>query len=111
MLLLILLSRKWKVKLRSILPTAKPLILDLYVPKKIEALIRGGNNFNTPTNLFFAAAVLVIPATKGFLSTILKASFTRWLNTCVGLVLTVIMVLIAFTPFTSCELFTYFLQL
>ena len=84
---------------------------DLYVPKKIEGLISGDNNLNSPTNLFFATAVLAIPAIMVFLSITLKASINRWLNICVGLVFTAIMVLIAFTSFTLWRTFYVFLAI
>ena len=84
---------------------------ELYVPKKTEGLISGNNLLDSPTKLFFAAALLAIPAIMVFLSVVLKASINRWLNICVGLFFTAIMVLIALTSITPWRTFYVFLAI
>jgi len=82
---------------------------ELYVPQKTEGLINGNNLLDSPIKLFLAAVLLAIPALMVFLSVFLKASINRWLNICVGLFFTAIMVLIAFTSITPWRAFYVFL--
>lgn len=84
---------------------------ELYVPEKTAGLISGDNLLDNPTKLFLAALLLAIPAVMVFLSILLKASINKWLNICVGLFFTAIMVLIAFTSLTPWRAFYVFLAI
>lgn len=84
---------------------------ELYVPKKTAGLISGENLLDSPTKLFLAALLLAIPAVMVFLSILLKAAINKWLNICVGLFFTAIMVLIAFTSLTPWRAFYVFLAI
>lgn len=84
---------------------------ELYVPKKTAGLISGDNLLDSPTKLFLAALLLATPAVMVFLSIILKAPINKWLNICVGLFFTAIMILIAFTSLTPWRAFYVFLAI
>lgn len=84
---------------------------ELYVPKKTAGLISGDNLLDSPTKLFLAALLLAIPAVMVFLSIILKVPINKWLNICVGLFFTAIMILIAFTSLTPWRAFYVFLAI
>jgi hypothetical protein len=53
---------------------------ELYVPKKVEGLLNGSSILDTPTKLFIAAFLLLIPALMVCLSLILKPALNRFLN-------------------------------
>ncbi len=78
---------------------------ELYVPQKVEGLIKGENLLNSPANLFAASFVLAIPALMVCLSIILKPAINRWLNITAALFFTAIMLLIAFTSITPWRAF------
>ncbi len=84
---------------------------ELYVPQKTEGLVNGNNLLDSPSKLFLAAALLAIPALMVFLSVVLKPSINRWLNICVGVLFTAIMVLIALTSITPWRAFYVFLAI
>jgi hypothetical protein len=58
---------------------------ELYVPKKIDELIDGKNNLDSPLKLFTATIVLTIPALMIFLSLVLNPKLAKWLNIGVGI--------------------------
>jgi len=83
----------------------------LYSPNKIEGLINGENNLNTPIKLFLATVLLVIPALMICLSIFLKPKVNRILNMVFGVIYTLIMLLIAFTSLSSWLTFYVFLAI
>lgn len=83
----------------------------LYVPNKIESMINGTSNLNTPIRLFFASFLLVIPAIMIALSIFLKPKINRVLNMVFGVLYTLIMLLIAFTSSSSWLSFYVFLAI
>ncbi|MBM1107043.1 hypothetical protein JQC67_12900 [Aurantibacter crassamenti] len=83
----------------------------LYAPNKVEGLISGENNLNTPFKLFTATLVLVIPALMVCLSVLLKPKVNRVLNMVFGVVYTLIMLLIAFTSLSYWKSFYVFLAI
>ncbi len=66
----------------------------LYLPKKVEGLINGDNNLDSPTKLFIAAFLLMIPALMVFLSVILKPFLNRVLNIFLGIFFTLFVALV-----------------
>jgi hypothetical protein len=50
---------------------------ELYVPKKVESLMNGQNNLDTPIKLFIATPALTIPALLIFLSLMLSPKLTK----------------------------------
>tara|TARA_R110000868_G_scaffold163800_1_gene396119 strand:- start:1710 stop:2144 length:435 start_codon:yes stop_codon:yes gene_type:complete len=83
----------------------------LYAPNKIESLISGENNLNTPLKLFSATILLVIPALMVCLSIFLKSKVNRVLNMVFGVIYTLIMLLIAFTSLSNWMTFYVFLAI
>ena len=73
----------------------------LYTPHKIESLINGTSNLDTPIKLFLATLLLVIPALMISLSIFLKPKSNRILNIIFGIIYTMIMLLIAFTSISE----------
>lgn len=57
---------------------------ELYVPRKVEGLLNGVNMLDSPTKLFIAAFLLLIPSLMVFLSLILKPMLNRMLNIFLG---------------------------
>jgi hypothetical protein len=86
---------------------------ELYVPDKIESLLSGSNNLNTPVNLFIASIVLAIPSLMISVSLIASPTLSRWLNMIFGIIFTAIMLLIAvtsFSPWRASYVFYAFLE-
>lgn len=81
----------------------------LYVPGKVEGLISGENNLNTPLKLYLASLLLVIPALMVSLSIILKPKLNRWLNIIFGIIYTLIMLFLAVTSTSEWLSFYIFL--
>lgn len=73
---------------------------ELYVPDKVESLLSGSNNLNTPLNLFIASIVLAIPSLMISVSWMASPTLSRWLNMIFGIIFTAIMLLIAVTSFS-----------
>lgn len=67
---------------------------ELYVPKKVEDLLNGVSNLDTPTKLFIAAFLLLIPALMVFLSLTLKPFLNRALNIFLGIFFTLFVALV-----------------
>ena len=94
-----------KIKLAALWPAATFCYLygdyfELYTPDKVEGLISGENNLESPVILFIASLVMAIPPLMIFLSLILKPIINKTLNIIFGLLFTVMMVLIAFGSLT-----------
>jgi hypothetical protein len=68
---------------------------ELYVPNKVERIIKGESLLNTPQKLFAASCVLIIPALMIFLTVLLKPKLSRLLNITVGICYTALMLWIA----------------
>lgn len=84
---------------------------ELYVPQKVQGLISGDNMLDSPMKLLLAAVLLAIPAAMVFLSVLLKAGVSRWLNIVFGLFFTAIMLLIAAVSLSPWKAFYVFLAL
>lgn len=67
---------------------------ELYIPKKVESLVSGGNNLDSPTKLFIAAFLLLIPSLMICLSILLKPFINRILNIFCGLFFTLFVALV-----------------
>ena len=68
---------------------------ELYVPKRIERIVSGESLLNTPTKLFAASFVLIIPALMIFLSILLQPKLSRFFNLLFGTLYTALMLWIA----------------
>lgn len=84
---------------------------ELYVPGKVEGLVNGQNLLDSPTKLFLASVLLVIPALMVFLPVILKPFINKWLNIIFGLFFTIIMILVGVTSISSWRTFYVFLAI
>ena len=83
---------------------------ELYVPKKIDDLLSGQNNLDSPLKLFTATIVLTIPALMIFLSLVLKPALTKWLNIGVGLFFTLFTLLVRISSISEWRIFYVFLS-
>lgn len=83
---------------------------DLYVPGKVNGLIIGKNNLNTPYKLFFATFILTIPALMIFLSVVLKPIIAKWLNVGVGIFFTLFTFLVGINSISEWTIFYVFLS-
>ncbi len=81
---------------------------ELYVPKKIESLINGVSNLDTPTKLFVAAFLLLIPSLMVCLSVILKPFPNRILNICLGVFYTLFVALVGVSSISVWRTFYVF---
>ena len=68
---------------------------ELYVPKRIEHIISGDSLLDTPTKLFAASFILIIPALMIFLSILLQPKLNRFFNLLFGIFYTVLMLWMA----------------
>ena len=84
---------------------------ELYVPEKVNSLITGENNLDSPTKLLIAAIVLAIPSIMIALSIILKPKINRILNIVFGTLFTLMMVHIAINSLTAWYRFYVFLAI
>ena len=73
---------------------------ELYTPEKVNSLISGDNVLNSPTALFIASLIMVIPPVMIVLSLMLKPMLNRWLNMIFGAIFTLIMIFIALASLT-----------
>lgn len=102
-----------KIKL-SVLWTAVTLFylygdyFELYVPLKVEGLYSGEHLLDSPVKLFLAALLLAVPASMVLLSILLKPVLSKWLNIVFGVFFTALMLLIAFTSYSSWNSFYVF---
>lgn len=84
---------------------------ELYTPEKVNSLISGENVLNTPTTLFIASVIMVIPPLMIVLSLMLKPLFNKWLNIVFGSLFTIMMILIAIGSLTPWYSFYVFLAI
>jgi predicted ABC-type exoprotein transport system permease subunit len=84
---------------------------ELYTPDKVDNLLRGDNILDTPTSLFIASLMMVIPSAMIALSLLLKPLFNKWLNIIFGSIFTLMMVLIAIGSLTPWFSFYVFLAI
>jgi len=84
---------------------------DLYVPKKVEGLVTGVNNLDSPSKLFLATFLLTIPAVMVFFSIILKPSLNKWLNIIFGIFFTLFVALVGISSISSWRTFYVFLAI
>lgn len=82
---------------------------ELYVPGKVDSLITGENNLDSPTKLLVASLVLAIPAIMIAISIFLKPKINRILNIVFGTIFTLMMLLIAINSLTEWYSFYVFL--
>jgi hypothetical protein len=84
---------------------------ELYTPEKVNSLISGENVLNTPTALFIASLIMVIPPLMIVLSLVLKPLLNKWLNIVFGSLFTIMMILIAIGSLTPWYSFYVFLAI
>ncbi|HMP92462.1 MAG TPA: DUF6326 family protein [Phnomibacter sp.] len=82
---------------------------ELYVPQKVNALISGKNNLDSPYKLLIATIILTMPALMIFLSLVLKPALAKWLNIGVGVFLTLFTVLVGISSLSEWRIFYVFL--
>ena len=83
---------------------------ELYVPQKVDALLSGQNNLDSPYKLFAATIILTIPAVMIFLSLVLKPKLTKWLNIGVGIFFTFFTLLVGISSISEWRIFYVFLS-
>ncbi len=83
---------------------------ELYVPQKINDLISGQNNLDSPMKLFTATIVLTIPSLMIFLTLVLKPKATKWLNIGVGIFFTLFTLLVGISSISEWRIFYVFLS-
>lgn len=81
---------------------------ELYVPKKVEGLLNGDNMLDSPTKLFIAAFLLLIPALMVFLSLTLKPFLNRALNIFLGIFYTLFVALVGASSISEWRAFYVF---
>lgn len=81
---------------------------ELYIPKKAESLINGDNNLDSPTKLFIAAFLLLIPSLMICLSILLKPRINRILNIFFGLFFTLFVGLVGISSISVWRTFYVF---
>lgn len=84
---------------------------ELYVPKKVDSLLSGQNNLDSPLKLFIATIVLTMPALMIFLSLVLKPRLTKWLSIGVALFLSLFTLLVGIASVSEWRTFYVFLSL
>ncbi|GAA4276553.1 DUF6326 family protein [Aquimarina mytili] len=67
---------------------------ELYVPNKVDSLLKGTELLDTPTKLFLASVSLAIPAAMISVNIFLKPKICRLLNIVFGILLTIIVILV-----------------
>jgi len=81
----------------------------LYTPEKVNSLITGENNLDSPTKLLIASIVMAIPSIMVGASIILKPKINRILNILFGSLFTLMMLFIAVNSMTEWYSFYVFL--
>jgi hypothetical protein len=99
-----------KIKLASLWAAATFCYLygdyfELYTPDKIDSLITGANNLDSPTMLLMASIVLAIPSIMVAGSILLEAKINRILNIIFGTLFTLMMVFIGISSTNEWYLF------
>lgn len=74
---------------------------ELYVPNKVDDLLKGNNILDSPTTLLIASIVMAIPTLMIALSILLKPKINKLLNIIFGTLFTIMMLLIAVNSLTS----------
>ncbi len=74
---------------------------ELYVPNKIDGLLKGSEILDTPTKLFIASVSLAIPAIMISANVFLKPRVCRLLNIFFGLLLTISVVIVGSLSLTK----------
>lgn len=82
---------------------------ELYVPKKVDSLLNGQNNLDSPLKLFIATLALTIPSMMIFLSLLLKPRLTKWLNIGVAIFLSLFTLMVGLASFSEWRIFYVFL--
>jgi len=86
---------------------------ELYVPEKVNGMLRGDTMLDSPTKLLIASIVLAIPAVMVAVSILLKPKINRFLNILFGSLFTLMMIFIginSLTPWYSFYVFLAFLE-
>lgn len=81
---------------------------ELYVPKKVEGLFNGDNMLDSPTKLFTASFLLLIPSLMVCLSIILKPTLNRILNVFCGIFYTLFVALVGISSISDWRTFYVF---
>jgi len=81
----------------------------LYTPDKVNSLISGENNLDSPTKLLIASIVMAIPSIMVGASIILKPKINRILNILFGSLFTLMMLFIGVNSMTEWYSFYVFL--
>ena len=81
---------------------------ELYVPKKVAGLLNGDNMLDSPTKLFIAAFLLLIPSLMVCLSIFLKPFPNRILNICLGIFYTLFVALVGVSSISDWRTFYVF---
>ena len=74
---------------------------ELYVPKKVEGLANGENMLDSPTKLFIAAFLLLIPALMVCLSLILRPRMNRFLSIGLGIFYTLFVAMVGISSISA----------
>ncbi len=82
---------------------------ELYTPDKVNSLITGENNLDSPIKLLIASIILAISSVMVAASIILKPKINRILNILFGTLFTLMMVAIGITSTNEWYLFYVFL--
>jgi len=83
---------------------------ELYVPQKVDGLLNGQNMLDTPTKLLIATFILTVPALMIFLSLMLSAKLTKWLNISIGIFFTLFTILVGISSISEWKMFYVFLS-
>ncbi len=81
---------------------------ELYIPRKAAGLVSGENMLDSPTKLFIAAFLLLIPALMVCLSVILKPFLNRALNIFLGIFFTLFVGLVGISSISDWRAFYVF---
>ena len=81
----------------------------LYTPEKVNSLITGENNLDSPTKLLIASIIMAIPSIMVAASIILKPKINRILNILFGSLFTLMMLFIGVNSMTEWYSFYVFL--
>ncbi|HRI01342.1 MAG TPA: DUF6326 family protein [Saprospiraceae bacterium] len=84
---------------------------ELYVPEKVQGLLNGQNMLDTPIKLFTATFILAVPALMIFLSLMLSAKLTKWLNIVIGIFFTMFTFLVGISSISEWRMFYVFLSI
>ena len=82
---------------------------ELYTPDKVNSLITGENNLDSPTKLLIASIIMAIPSIMVGASIILKPKINRILNILFGSLFTLMMLFIGVNSMTEWYSFYVFL--